>query len=87
MTQNPDPVRESLSAFLAGDDTHLPGGDGPLAGLTFASKDIFDVAGRVTGAGNPAWQATHGPAEPTPGWCSNWWTRGQSWWVRPSLTN
>ena len=63
MTQNPDPVRESLSAFLTGDDTRLPGGDGPLAGLTFASKDIFDVAGRVTGAGNPAWQATHGPAE------------------------
>ena len=39
------------------------GGEGPLAGLTFASKDIFDVAGKVTGGGNPAWRATHGPAE------------------------
>jgi amidase len=32
---------------------------GPLAGLTFAAKDLFDVAGRPTGAGNPAWLATH----------------------------
>lgn len=27
--------------------------DGPLAGLTFAVKDLFDVAGYPTGAGNP----------------------------------
>lgn len=27
--------------------------DGPLAGLTFAVKDIFDVAGYPTGCGNP----------------------------------
>jgi amidase len=32
---------------------------GPLAGLTFAAKDVYDVAGHVTGAGNPAWLATH----------------------------
>jgi amidase len=32
---------------------------GPLAGLTFAAKDLFDVAGHPTGAGNPAWLATH----------------------------
>ena len=63
MTQNPHPVRDTLNAFVPGDDTWLPGGEGPLAGLTFASKDIFDVAGKVTGGGNPAWQATHGPAE------------------------
>lgn len=35
---------------------------GPLAGLTFAAKDLFDVAGRVTGAGNPDWARTHPPA-------------------------
>ncbi len=35
---------------------------GPLAGLTFAAKDLFDVAGHVTGAGNPTWLATHAPA-------------------------
>ena len=63
MAQNSAPNRDTLGAFVPGDDTHLPGGDGPLAGLTFASKDIFDVEGKVTGGGNPAWKATHGPAE------------------------
>ncbi len=31
---------------------------GPLAGLSFAVKDLFDVEGTVTGAGNPAWAAS-----------------------------
>jgi amidase len=33
--------------------------DGPLTGLTFAAKDLFDIAGHPTGAGNPTWLATH----------------------------
>ena len=37
-------------------------GSGPLQGLRFAAKDVFDVAGHPTGAGNPTWLATHGPA-------------------------
>lgn len=37
-------------------------GDGPLSGLTVAVKDLFDVAGLVTGAGNPAWAAQAAPA-------------------------
>lgn len=40
-------------------------GGGPLAGTRFAAKDNFDVAGRVTGAGNPDWARTHAPAERT----------------------
>ena len=32
---------------------------GPLTGLSFAAKDLFDVAGHPTGAGNPSWLATH----------------------------
>jgi amidase len=39
-----------------------PTGDGPLAGLTFAVKDIIDVAGHRTGCGNPTWLAAHPPA-------------------------
>jgi amidase len=35
---------------------------GPLAGATFAVKDIFDVAGMVTGRGNADWLASHAPA-------------------------
>ena len=58
-----DTSRDSLNAFCQDDDVHIPGGPGPLSGLTFASKDIFDVAGHVTGGGNPAWKATHAPAE------------------------
>ena len=53
-----------LNAFVPDSAAHLPGADhGPLAGLTFAAKDIFDIAGHVTGCGNPHWRATHGPAE------------------------
>lgn len=32
---------------------------GPLAGLTFAVKDVIDLAGWPTSAGNPDWQRTH----------------------------
>ncbi len=35
---------------------------GPLEGLTCAVKDMFDIAGAVAGAGNPAWLADHAPA-------------------------
>ncbi|WP_421996436.1 amidase [Reyranella sp.] len=38
---------------------------GPLAGRTFAVKDFIDIAGHVTGAGNPRWLETHGPATAT----------------------
>lgn len=35
---------------------------GPLAGATLAVKDVIDVAGRVTGAGNPDLAASRTPA-------------------------
>ncbi len=53
-----------LNAFCPDNDAYLAGTTGgPLSGLTFAAKDIFDVAGYVTGCGNPHWKATHGPAK------------------------
>jgi len=58
----PDP----LNAFCAHATAVLknaPGG--PLAGLTFAAKDLFDIEGHVTGAGNPDWLRTHAPAPRT----------------------
>lgn len=59
-------MSDPLNAFCSDSDAYLPGAsDGPLAGLTFAAKDIFDVAGHVTGCGNPHWKATHGPADST----------------------
>lgn len=36
--------------------------NGRLTGLTFAVKDIYDVAGSPTGFGNPVWLQTHEPA-------------------------
>jgi amidase len=52
------------SPFVPGPVLRIAGApDGPLAGLTFAAKDLFDVAGLVTGCGNPDWAATHEPAE------------------------
>ncbi len=42
-----------------------PAAAGPLAGLTFAVKDLFDVAGEITGFGNPDWASTHPKATGT----------------------
>jgi amidase len=53
----------ALNAFLPGPQPAIAGrSDGPLHGLRFAAKDLFDIAGFVTGAGNPDWARTHGPA-------------------------
>ncbi|AJY45455.1 amidase [Martelella endophytica] len=40
-----------------------PAQDGPLAGLSVAVKDNCDVAGYVTGGGNPEWAEEQSPAE------------------------
>jgi len=54
---------DTIGALLPGPPLRIPGAaGGPLAGLTFAVKDIIDVAGTITGCGNPDWLATHGPA-------------------------
>lgn len=40
---------------------------GPLSGLTFVAKDLFDVAGAPTGFGHPEWLRTHPvPAQSAP---------------------
>ncbi|MEO3787818.1 amidase [Actinocorallia sp. B10E7] len=52
--QEIDPMIPWLS--LAPDEPPVPG---PLAGLSFVVKDVIDVAGLPTGAGNPRWLDTH----------------------------
>lgn len=49
------------TAFLTpGGDIRIAGRpEGPLSGLTFVAKDLFDVAGHATGAGNHDWARTH----------------------------
>jgi amidase len=39
-----------------------PTGHGPLDGLSFAVKDVIDIAGTTTGCGNPDWRRSHPPA-------------------------
>jgi amidase len=57
-------VEDRLGAFVPGAIIHrAPRGAGPLSGLSFAAKDLFDVAGLVTGCGNPDWANTHEPAK------------------------
>lgn len=57
----------SLNCFVPHAAVKVQGApEGPLHGLTFAAKDLYDVAGFVTGAGNPSWRKTHAhPADST----------------------
>jgi amidase len=61
-------MSELFGTFVSGFCSHIgdvtaPGAlEGPLKGLRFAVKDIIDVEGVVTGAGNPDWFASHDAA-------------------------
>ena len=55
--------RDHLGAFCRHTHVERAGaGSGPLHGLTFGLKDLFDVAGHRTGFGSPDWLATHDEA-------------------------
>jgi amidase len=50
-------------AFAPDGRFHLAGAaDGPLARLRVGVKDMIDIGGHITGAGNPDWRATHAAA-------------------------
>jgi amidase len=54
---------DPYNAFCRHTHVELGGApEGPLRGLTFAVKDVFDIAGHRTGNGNPVWLETHAPA-------------------------
>lgn len=56
----PFQIADTAGAWVPHGRFVLPGAPGgPLSGLAFAAKDVFDVAGHPTGAGNPRWLATH----------------------------
>ncbi len=63
----PDSVQaDRLGCFVPQGQFAIAGAAaGPLARVPFAAKDLFDIAGRVTGCGNPDWARTHGPADGT----------------------
>ncbi len=58
--------RDTIGAFCRHTHVELAGAaSGPLAGLTFGAKDIYDIAGHKTGFGSPDWLATHAAAGAT----------------------
>jgi amidase len=55
--------RANFGAFIPGPRCRrAPTASGSLDGLTFAVKDLIDVAGTPTGGGNPDWLKTQSPA-------------------------
>lgn len=60
------PVIDTVGAFCKENNMALEGsGNGPLAGTTFAVKDVIDISGSTTGFGSPDWLRTHEPAAST----------------------
>jgi amidase len=61
-------MNDAINAFISGPRTCVTGApSGPLSGLTFAAKDLFDVAGHPTGGGNHDWARVH-PVPTRHGW-------------------
>src|SRR5438093_7781569 len=59
-------IDDPLGAFCRDNHVEVVGAaTGPLAGVTLAVKDVFDIAGSITGAGSPDWFRTHPAAERT----------------------
>lgn len=57
---------DTCNAFVPGEMiTVKPHQEGRLSSLTFAVKELYDVKGFVTGAGNPHWKSTHPVAQTT----------------------
>src|SRR5947199_6428816 len=60
MTDDASAGSDDFGAFVPGQRFRIAGhAGGPLSGLTFAAKDLFDVAGHPTGGGNPDWARTN----------------------------
>src|SRR3954471_18560392 len=57
---NSNSAGDDIGAFVPGQRFRIEGrAGGPLSGLTFAAKDLFDVAGHPSGGGNEDWAKTH----------------------------
>jgi amidase len=60
------PFEDTVNAFCRHNHVALSGAaEGPLRGLTFGVKDVFDIAGVRTGFGSPAWFESHQPPSQT----------------------
>src|SRR5438105_9612313 len=60
MTDDASSGSDDIGVFVPGQRFCIEGRPGgPLSGLNFAAKDLFDVAGHPTGGGNPDWAKTN----------------------------
>ncbi|WP_054025550.1 amidase [Bacillus sp. FJAT-28004] len=55
-------MKQSWNVYATEQLVIEPLAEGVLSGKTFAIKDVFDIAGHVSGAGNPDWLRTHNEA-------------------------
>lgn len=58
-------MKDEWNAWIREDIRLDASGEGLLNGLTFAVKDVFSIAGHISGAGNPDWLRTHAPSKRT----------------------
>ncbi|RBW68102.1 amidase [Bacillus taeanensis] len=56
-------MNDKWNAFVDQNVILEPAGSGWLHSFAFAVKDVFMIEGYTSGAGNPDWLRTHGPAE------------------------
>ena len=69
-------MQKDYGAFMPGDRLKILGREtGPLAGKTFAAKDVFDIAGYPTSNGQPTWPKTRPCPRPMPPRWSSFLTR------------
>jgi len=52
-------MKQSWNAYAKEHLVLEPLAEGALSGKTFAAKDVFDIAGHISSAGNPDWLRTH----------------------------
>lgn len=66
-TNNNSPGRnDPVGAFVPHSPPPIKGREtGPLNGLAFAVKDLYDIAGYTSGCGSPDWLKSHEPAQHT----------------------
>ena len=59
-------IKDPVNCFVPHSPPIIKGStSGPLQGLTFTVKDLYDIADYKTGNGNPTWLETHEPAANT----------------------
>ncbi|GKU84818.1 amidase [Niallia sp. NCCP-28] len=58
-------MENKYGAYMDKKLTVNPTNNGELRGMSFAVKDVFDIKGHNSSAGNPDWLQTHGPAKTT----------------------